>query len=489
MEKEDKVQVSTDNDFNKVGLIKLLVIALITATVWNLPADVFGIDGLTVVQQRVISIFVFATLSWLTEAIPAWATSICIIGIMCLTISEKGLLPFQGEDAGNLLKAKDIMATFADPVIFLFLGGFVLAIAARKSGLDMVLAGILIRPFGKKTRNIMLGFLLTTGLFSMFVSNTATAAMMLAFLTPLFASLPAESKARVALTLSIPVAANIGGMGTPIGTPPNAIVLKALNDPEGLNMGIGFGEWMLVMFPLAMFLLFLSWRLLLILFPVDDTPIDIRMERQAKMDWKLWIVVLTFALTVVFWMVPTEYTGVDANVTAVIPICIFAVMGVIKGTDLGNIEWSVIWMVAGGFVLGTAMEDSGLADAAIKSIPFSSWSPMALLIVSGLICFTLSNFISNTATVALLTPFLAIVCTGMGDKLNAVGGTSTVLIGLALTASTAMSLPISTPPNAIAYSTGLVDQKSMMKVGLTVGLIGMVVSYVVLYLVAKLGLL
>ena len=230
-----------NNKYSKKKMMELLVIVIITAIIWNLPTDVFGIQGLTVIQQRVIAIFAFATLSWLTEAIPSWATSLTIITSMCLTISNNSLAFFKGEESetfGTLLKSKDIMAAFADPVIMLFLGGFILAIAATKSGLDVLLARNLIRPFGKKSENVLLGFLLITGLFSMFVSNTATAAMMLTFLTPVFAALPANGKGRIALTLSIPVAANIGGIGTPIGTPPNAIALKMLNDESGLNLGL-----------------------------------------------------------------------------------------------------------------------------------------------------------------------------------------------------------------------------------------------------------
>ena len=159
------------------------------------------------------------------------------------------------EEVGTLLSYKGIMACFADPVIMLFIGGFILAIAATKTGLDAQLAKNLLKPFGQKSENVLLGFLVITGLFSMFISNTATAAMMLTFLTPVFKQLPANGKGRIALALSIPIAANIGGMGTPIGTPPNTIALKYLNDPEGMNLGIGFGQWMLYMVPLVLVLL------------------------------------------------------------------------------------------------------------------------------------------------------------------------------------------------------------------------------------------
>jgi len=134
--------------------VEAIAVVLVTLLLWNLPSDSFGIEGLNVVQQRIIAIF-------------------------------------------------------ADPVIMLFIGGFILAIAATKTGLDAQLAKVLLKPFGTRSEMVLLGFLLITGLFSMFVSNTATAAMMLTFLTPVFRQLPPEGKGRIALALSIPVAANL----------------------------------------------------------------------------------------------------------------------------------------------------------------------------------------------------------------------------------------------------------------------------------------
>lgn len=477
------------NHYDKKKIIQFFVIMVVTAIVWNLPIDTFGIDGLTIVQQRIIAIFVFATLSWLTECIPSWATSLGIITIMCLTVSDNALMPFKGENIGELMDSKHIMASFADPTIMLFLGGFILAAAATKSGLDVLLARNLIRPFGTKSENVLLGFLLITGIFSMFVSNTATAAMMLTFLTPVFAALPANGKGRIALTMSIPIAANLGGMGTPIGTPPNMIALKFLNDPAGLNMGIDFGHWMAFMFPLVIILLIISWRILLFFFPFSKKTIELEIKGSVRHGWRMNVVIVTFIITILLWVIPKSVTGIDSYNVAMVPIGVFAVTGVITAKDLQEINWSVIWMVAGGFALGFGMNGSGLADAALESIPFGEWSPIVILLISGLICYILSNFISNTATAALLVPILAVVCTGMGDKLHALGGTSTVLIGIAIAASSAMCLPISTPPNAIAYSTGLVKQNDMLKMGLICGIVSLVLGYSVLYFIGKSGFL
>lgn len=465
---------------------QLLGIVLITAVVWNLPISVFDIDGLTVVQQRIIAIFVFATLSWLTECIPAWATSLAIMTIMCVTVSENSFQFFKGDGIGELLKSKEIMASFADPIIMLFLAGFILAIAASKSGLDTLLAKNMIRPFGNKSENVLLGFLFITGIFSMFISNTATAALMLTFLAPVFASLPANGKGRIALTMSIPLAANLGGIGTPIGTPPNMIAMKFLNDPDGLNLGISFGQWMLIMGPLVVILLLICWRVILYFFPFSKKTIELEIKGEIHRGWRMYVVIATFIITILLWIIPKEITGINTNTVSMIPMGIFAITGVINAKDLQQIDWSVIWMVAGGFALGLGMNGSGLADVAIESIPFGSWSPIVILIVSGLICYFLSNFISNTATAALLMPILAVVCRAMGDKLDVIGGTSTVLIGVAIAASTAMCLPISTPPNAIAYSTGLIEQKDMLKAGLTCGLISIILGYGLLFLVGEL---
>ena len=448
-------------NFSKKNACLFAVAILVTIVIWNLPISCFGIDGLTVIQQRIIAVFALATILWVTEAISPWATSVSLIGLLLLTTSDNAFHIFRsGIDKSELLDHSALMATFADPIIILFLGGFVLAIAATKSGLDVLLARTLLKPFGNKSENVLLGFILITGVFSMFVSNTATAAMMLTFLAPVFKALPPEGKGRVALTLSIPVAANIGGMGTPIGTPPNAIALKYLNAPTGLNMGIGFGQWMMYMLPLTVLLLFIGWFLLKKFFPFKKKTIELEIEGEVQHNWRTAVVAVTFIITVLLWICD-RWTGVGSNTVAMVPIVVFAFTGVIKARDLEEINWSVIWMVAGGFALGLA------------------------LLASGLICYALSNFISNTATAALLVPILAVVCKGMGNGLDSIGGTVTVLVGIAVAASVAMTLPISTPPNAIAHSTGLVKQNEMMKIGLTMGVIGLVLGYILLFFLGK----
>ncbi|MFA6885052.1 MAG: SLC13 family permease [Paludibacteraceae bacterium] len=220
-------------------IVSLLVSVVIGLIAWCIPTAWYGIPDLSIVEQRVIALFLLAASLWVTEAIPIWATSVLTIVLMLLTVSTNSFILFQqvpeGGQLGTLINSKSIMATFADPIIMLFLGGFVLAIAATKVGLDANLARTLLKPFGTKPKYVLLGFIAVTAAFSAFMSNTATAAMMLTILAPILRELPANGRGKVGMALAIPVAANIGGMGTPIGTPPNAIALKFLNEPDGLN--------------------------------------------------------------------------------------------------------------------------------------------------------------------------------------------------------------------------------------------------------------
>lgn len=486
--REKKLKRNTNVLFKSLKLLAAITVGIV---VWALPTEVFGIEGLTLVEQRVIALFCFATMMWVTEAIPSWTTSVAIIVILLYTCSDSSLFFFANspaEELGTLLSHKAIMAQFANPIIMLFIGGFILAIAATKSGLDVKLARVLLKPFGTKSENVLLGFLLVTGLFSMFLSNTATAAMMLTFLTPVLKTLPANGKGKIALALAIPIGANIGGIGTPIGTPPNSIAISYLANPDGLNMQIGFGQWMLYMCPLVAVLLFIAWFLLKTMFPFTQKEIELHIEGETKTDWRTYVVYVTFAVTVLLWMFD-KYTGVNSNVVAMLPVGVFCTCGIITRRDLEEINWAVLWMVAGGFALGLALQDSNLAAHIISTIPFGTWSPLLMILGSGLLCYAMANFISHTATANLLFPILALAGLSTSSTLAPYGGVSTLLIGVALSSSVAMVLPISTPPNALAHATGLIEQKQMMRVGLIMGVIGLLLGYVLLFFIGRYGLM
>ena len=464
--------------------VLLPIVLIVTICLWAAPLSFFGIDALTVVQQRMIAIFVFAALMWMFEIIPNWTTSLIVIVVMLLTVSDKGIRAFCDLQYGTLIDYKSIMASFADPVVMLFLGGFVLAIVASKYGMDAKLAKVLLGLFGKNPRFVLLGFLLVISLFSMFMSNTATAAMMLAFLAPVLKALPDNETGKVALALSIPIAANLGGMGTPIGTPPNAIALGAL---ESAGYQISFVSWMEHMVPYVIVMILIAWGLLMLFFPFKAKKIELHIEtRNDKKTWRTYVAWGTFAVTLLLW-VTEAITGINSNIVALIPLAVYTCTGLFGKDDIKEINWSVLWLVAGGFALGTGLNKTGLAATLINAIPFSTMDVVIVILIAGAVCYALSNFISNSATAALLVPILVVVGSAMADPAAAnhdqfmqFGGMEALIPFIAVCASLAMILPISTPPNAIASSTGLVRTKDMAKVGIIIGVVGFIIGYFML---------
>ena len=467
--------------------LSFLVVCVFTFFLALVPSSFYGINpetGLpifTLTQQRVIAIFVFTAMMWILEVIPTWTTSVVAIVSILLTTSNKGLgFLIAKENVGALTNYKDIMAAFADPVIMLFLGGFVLAFAATKVGLDVQLAKVMLKPFGTNPKTVLLGVLLVIGIFSMFMSNTATAAMMLTFLTPVLATLPKDGGGRISLALAIPIAANIGGMGTPIGTPPNAIALGALQE-AGYN--ITFAGWMLRMVPYVILMLVIAWFLLMKLYPFKAKSIELKIEGQEikVTPFQKYVVWVTFALTIILWVGESIFK-INSNIVAMIPFAVFSATGIMKARHLEHINWAVLWMVAGGFALGTALNQTGLASTLIKTIPFASWNALIVMLVGGFICYFLSNFISNSASANLVVPILIVVGKAMAGNpgFEALGGVPAMIIGVAICASLAMCLPVSTPPNALAHSTGMITTKQMATVGIVIGAIGLVLGYLML---------
>jgi len=470
-----------EKKFNVKYGVLLPIVLLVTLFLWCVPTSFFGIDALTVVQQRVIALFVFAALMWMFEIIPNWATSVMIIVVALLTVSDKGLGFFCNPEFGQLVSYKKIMSSFADPVVMLFLGGFVLAIMAERFGLDVTLAKSLLSIFGTKPKMVLLGFLVIISVFSMFMSNTATAAMMLAFLAPVLSKLPSDDKGKIGLALSIPIAANLGGIGTPIGTPPNATAKGYL---EQAGIDVSFGDWCVHMIPYVIIMILLAWVLLLVFFPFKTQKLVLEIPaNDKKKDWKSKVVWATFIITILLWATE-QLHHISSNVVALIPLGVFTATGLFGKEEIKEINWSVLWLVAGGFALGYLLQDTGLAKVLITAIPFGSMSVILVLVVAGLVCYFLSNFISNSATAALLIPILIVVAEGMADPAAAnnaafvaMGGTQAMIIFIAVCASIAMLFPISTPPNAIAASTGLVETKDMAKIGIIIGVVGFIFGF------------
>ncbi|MBR6943380.1 MAG: SLC13/DASS family transporter [Fibrobacter sp.] len=488
----------------KAKFIKFIIASVLAIAALFLPYESLGFDAaspmgvLNPLEIRVIGVFVMAALFWILQPFPIWSTSMLVIVLMIITMSDSALNVFR-VDGVTMISHKSIMATFANPIIMLFLGGFFLAAAATKYKMDLNLARVLLKPFGKNPKFVLLGLMLITAVFSMFMSNTATAAMMLAILAPVLKLFDEDDRGKAAFALAIPLGANIGGMGTPIGTPPNAIALGALNDAVArgdlVANPVSFGQWMAFGIPYVIVLMVIAWLLLLKIYPIKMKEMVLNIEGAGKFDTspKAIIVYITFVVCVVLWVIskngigPIPGHGINDNAIAMIPMAVFALTGVITKKDLNAMSWDVLWLVAGGFALGVGLNATGLAAHLIKTIPFASWSPFALMVGCGIICLFMANFMSHTSTATLLVPILCAVGIACQDNLVGLGGVTALLVSVAFASSLGMSLPISTPPNALAHATGYTDTNGMAKTGVVMGLSGLVLSWAMMIFLAKIN--
>lgn len=457
-------------------VIKLLICFGLPVAVLMMPIDAIPIADLTLIQHRLLAIFLLAALLWVLEPVPVFATSILIIALELIMISDKGLHLFRtppaGHDLGELMKYTDIFSAFSSPIIILFMGGFALAIAASKYELDNNLARVLLRPFGHQPKFIMLGLMLITAVFSMFMSNTATTVMMLALLGPIVASAPKGDIGIKALVLCIPIAANTGGIATPIGTPPNAIALQYLTGENSID----FLSWMMMGLPFVIIQLTIAWVLLQKLFPSSQKTMTLKLDGQFQRNWRAMVVYTTFAATILLWMT-TKVHGMNTYVVSIIPLAVFTLTGIMGKAELKQINWDVLWLVAGGIAIGIGLDKTGLAAALAHAIDYEALSPVAVVITMSIVCWLMANFMSNTATANLLMPIAAAIGASM-ESLSSMGGLQGLLVVVAFSASLGMILPVSTPPNSLAYSTGLIESKDMAKTGMIIGVIGLIIVYI-----------
>ncbi|MDW8288366.1 MAG: DASS family sodium-coupled anion symporter, partial [Flammeovirgaceae bacterium] len=401
--------------------LKHFLVFIVPTIIFLLPQTWIPLDGITIVEQRVIAIFIFAALSWILEPIPIHATSVTIITLELILISDKGLrwliTGYDTAHFGKLLPYTQIMATFASPIILLFLGGFFLAVSAHKYGLDKTLARLLLKPFGSRPSTLMLGMMAITATFSMFMSNTATTAMMISILTPIFGFIDPEDKIKTGFALSIPIAANLGGIATPIGTPPNAIAMRYLIGEHAVS----FLQWMLFGIPFVITLLLIAWTMLRYLYPSQQKEIRIAIPKNSdKKTYHTYIVYSTFWITLILWFTDFWH-GLNASTVAMIPVAVFSATGVISKDDLKYLSWDVLWLVAGGIAIGDALEASGLAARIIDNIPFEEMPALLIAIAFGILTLFMANFMSNTATTNLIMP-LAVALGASLPSLQLIGG-------------------------------------------------------------------
>ena len=426
-------------------------------------------EGLSPAGHRMLSIFLVAVVLWVAEPIPLYGTAALIIILEIIMISDQALVDLpSGFDAPSY---RDYYAALADPVLLLVLGGFFLAMGASRFQLDRAMGRILLRPFGTDPQRIMLGLMLITAAFSMFMSNTAVTATMMAVVLPVVAALPATDRIRVAMVLAIPFAANVGGIGTPVGTPPNAIAIGQLADA---GLSISFGKWMLMALPGVLLLIFVSWWLLRVMFPATTKSISVKIEGEFARTRDAHIFYAVFIGTVVLWLTESLH-GVSSSVVGFVPVVILLTTGVLNDKDLQKVQWGVLWLIAGGIALGRGIVDSGLDEWVIGLISWDAIGNTIILAVFALLTLGLSTVMSNSASANLLVPLGISLASSPALDLDP------LMVGfmVAIAASLAMALPISTPTNAVAYSSGLIKTTDMAKTGILIGAIGLLIYLVI----------
>lgn len=432
--------------------------------------------------RRTCAIFVVAVIFWATEVIPLFATSLCIIGLEILFLADKGgmatKLPLFFPTADDLPEGVSISYTkflesFSSGIIILFMGGFLLSAAVTKHGLDKAIASRLLRPFSKSPVLLVFGVMGITGFFSMWMSNTATTVMMLAIIGPLVRQLPSDDKFHRAVILAVPFGANIGGIGTPIGTPPNAVAMSFLRQ-TGVN--ISFLDWMLMALPLALLLMFVAGWLLLIMFPkAKDTPMPELEHPKNKISFKGWMTMAILGTAIFLWVFSSVLDiGLSSAAVALLAAAALTALGVLEKHDVDRIDWNVLILMWGGLSLGLAMEETGFIDflaSAFNLLPdWASHGFVLTTLVVGL-SVVMSTFMSNTATANVLVPTVMAIGSAAGGQ--SIGVHMTVLCALAC--SFAMAMPVSTPPNAIAFATGKIPASALIRSGGLVSIICMVV--------------
>jgi sodium-dependent dicarboxylate transporter 2/3/5 len=444
---------------------------LISFLVSFLIAYVPSYEALSSEACSMLFILSFSAFLWITGAIPSFAVSFLIIALEILLLGYPDL-NFDSNSKEWLYYLKP----WSSPLIFLFLAGFILAIAASKTKLDLWLAKKVLLFFGNSPNSVLTGLMLTTFVLSMFISNTATAAMMMTMLVPILKNMKENNPFQKGIILAIVVAANLGGMGTIIGTPPNAIAVGILGDNAP-----SFLEWMIMALPPGiLILLILRW---VILKKYASTEKIINIDKIKKIShyddsttdfskiptipsWKKSLVILVFIITILLWLTGPLHL-VPTTVVALFPIVIFTIFGIITSDDIKEIRWDVIILIIGGLALGSGVVKTGLDEWLGLQINLQNLNLFLIVCLFSMIVIWVSNFMSNTAATNIMLPLIVALVSSMGESI-----VSYVVISVALCASCAMILPVSTPPNAIAFSTGKLNSKDFIFIGLVAAIVG-----------------
>lgn len=459
--------------------VGLVLGPLLFAGMALLPAPV----GLDPIGWRTATVAAWMACWWLTEAIPLPATA---------------LLPLVAFPLLGVRQLEQAAAPYAHPVIFLFLGGFLIAAALERCGLHRRFAIAVIAAVGPEPRRLVGGVMVATAFLSMWVSNTATAVIML----PLALSLLPRSTALAermapAMLLGIAYAANIGGLGTLIGTPPNAFLAGFLSESYGIE--IGFLHWMVVGVPLVAVALPLTWWLLVDrLHPLPAEtggPGAEAPSRLGPMGRDELVVGAVTALVCLAWitrpLLERWVLGLSDAGIAVggallllgLPLGWRPLRFALSWKEAENLPWGVLLLFGGGLSLAAAIQETGLAGWIGGRLEGLGTLPLPLLVGAIVVLMVfLTELTSNTATAAAFLPVVAALAVAIGSS------PLTLAVPAALAASCAFMLPVATPPNAVVYGSGRIELPQMMRAGLGLNLLmTLLITAATLLLVPRLG--
>jgi len=412
---------------------------------------------------------------WIFEPIPIPATSMIPLGVFPLL---------------GILDGKQVAQAYGDPLILLLMGGAMLSKAMEKSGAHRRLALLMVNFFGAQDqRRLVFGFMVASAVLSMWVSNTATTLILLPVAYAVLESNnSASKKLAVPLFLGIAYASSIGGLGTPIGSPPNVVFLKIYAEATGVN--IGFGQWMLWALPVV-----------LLMIPLAGLWMTRNLDRGEPLllpevgDWRTEEVrvLVLFALTALAWITLREPAGgwsgwlnvPSANYAAVALTSVVLMFVLPNGSggklldweSASSIHWAVLLLFAGGIAIAKAFAVTGISEAIGQSLSgVTRLSIIGIIAIVALSVTFLTEITSNTATTTLLMPILAAASLGAGFE------PAVLMLPAALSASCAFMLPVATAPNAIVFGTGKMTVEQMVREGFTLNLIGVTVITAVVYL-------
>jgi sodium-dependent dicarboxylate transporter 2/3/5 len=407
--------------------------------------------GIPTQAHIVLSILVTVGLLWLTEAMPIHVTSL--------------LIPFLLVVFANL-NLTEVFIPFFDPVVVLLMGGFALAYGLQKFKLDEVVAYFFIHNIGTSPKRFLFAIMLATAFLSMWMSNSATTAVMMPIVVVILVDSglkPFQSSYAKAAVLGVAFAATIGGLSTVVGTTPNAMAVKFLADQ---NIILSFSGWMYHTLPFTMIFLVVSWFILTLIYRSDIRKLHVR-RYYHRLNEEQKRILIIFVITVFLWLTAGLHK-ISISLIALVPIFLFYILKLFDSKDFGNFHWDILILVGGGLSLGAAISSSGLnvIMADVMRIIVGGHPILIILFLTSLFCILMTMFSSNTGTASFIIPTIIPLATALGIDAKIM----VILAGVSV--SLDFLVPIGTPPNAIAYSTGYIHIKDMIKAGIILAVLG-----------------